>query len=92
MTGSSLGYSYDQANRLTAAISDTTTLANYSYDGDGLRQSKTVGTTTIAFSWDQSGSLPLLLQAGTSLGTTSYIMGQAGGAGKYIAAKSSLLP
>jgi RHS repeat-associated protein len=74
VSGSSLSYTYDQENRLTSAISGTTTLASYSYDGDGLRQSKTVGSTTTTFTWDQSGSLPLLLQAGS----TSYIDGPDG--------------
>jgi RHS repeat-associated protein len=61
---------YDQANRL---ISYGAT-ATYAYNGDGLRMSTTVGTTTTAFSWDQSGYLPLLLAAGP----TAYIYGPGG--------------
>jgi YD repeat-containing protein len=74
VSGGSLSYTYGQADRLTAAISGTT-LATYSYDGDGRRQSKTAGGVTTGFTWDQSGSLPLLLRAGTSSGTAGYIDG-----------------
>ncbi len=38
VSGSNLSYTYDQEDRLTAVISGTTTLATYSYDGDGPRQ------------------------------------------------------
>ncbi len=48
--------------------------ASYSYNGDGLRMSKTVGATTTAFSWDQSGPVPALLTAGP----TSYVYGPGG--------------
>lgn len=43
----------------------------YTSDGDGLRQSRTVGTSTKQFTWSSVGSLPLLLDDGTS----SYIYG-----------------
>jgi RHS repeat-associated protein len=59
-TGSETTLQYDQANRLTGYG----TKAKYSYDGDGLRMSKNVDGTATAFSWDQSGSLPLLLADG----------------------------
>jgi RHS repeat-associated protein len=62
--------SYDQANRLTGYG----TTATYAYNGDGLRASKTVGGTTTAFAWDESGTLPLLLEAGS----VSYIDGPGG--------------
>ena len=52
----------------------STTVASYSYNGDGLRTSKKVGTTTTTFSWDISGATPTLL-ADT---TASYIYGPAG--------------
>jgi RHS repeat-associated protein len=64
----SLGY--DQANRLTSYG----TTASYAYDGDGLRMSKTIGTVTTAFSWDQSGSTPKLIEAGS----TDYVYGPGG--------------
>jgi RHS repeat-associated protein len=55
--GTTTALAYDQANRL---ISYGTT-ASYTYNGDGLRMSKTVRGTSSAFAWDQSGPLPLLL-------------------------------
>ncbi len=61
---------YDQAGELTGYGS----VATYSYDGDGLRMSKTVGGNTTSFAWDQSGTVPLLISAGS----TSYIYGPAG--------------
>jgi RHS repeat-associated protein len=74
VSGASATYGYDQADRLTSFSGGGHT-ASYSYDGDGLRQSKTVdSTTTTTFTWDQSGSLPLLIQAGS----TSYIDGPDG--------------
>jgi RHS repeat-associated protein len=66
-SGPSTTYTYDQANRLTAFGS----VAAYSYDGDGLRMSKTVGATAEPFAWDRSGALPLLLTDGG----TSYVYG-----------------
>ena len=38
--------------------------ASYSYDGDGLRTTKTVGASTSRFLWDQTASTPLLLKDG----------------------------
>jgi RHS repeat-associated protein len=52
---------YNQANELIGYGTGTA----YTYDGDSLRMSKSVGATTTAFAWDQSGTLPLLLAAGT---------------------------
>jgi RHS repeat-associated protein len=63
-------YAYDQANRLVAYGSTGT----YAYDGDGLRASKTTNGTTSQFTWDSSGSVPLLLQDGS----TRYIYGLGG--------------
>jgi RHS repeat-associated protein len=61
---------YDQANRLVNSGGGHT----FTYDGDGLRASSTTGPDTTAFTWDQSASLPVLLQAGT----TSYLYGPDG--------------
>lgn len=55
------GLTYDQANRLTGYGS----AATYSYDGDGLMMSQAAGSATVSFAWDQSGSVPVLIQAGT---------------------------
>jgi RHS repeat-associated protein len=59
--------SYDQANRLTAYGKTAT----YSYDGDGLRTSKTVGGSKRNFTWARSGGLPLLLMDGAD----AYVYG-----------------
>jgi RHS repeat-associated protein len=67
-TKTTLGY--DQANHLTSISGGT----SYTYDGDGLRMSKTVSGTTTRFAWDESGSLPLLLQDGDAY----YIYGPGG--------------
>lgn len=61
---------YDQANRLTGYG----TTASYAYNGDGLRMSKTVSGTTTGFTWDQSGTLPLLIADGSDY----YIYGPRG--------------
>jgi RHS repeat-associated protein len=66
-------YTYDAAQRLIGLQSPTTT-ASYAYDGDGLRMAETVDGVTSQFTWDQSGSLPLLL----SDGTNDYVYGPGG--------------
>ena len=67
-TPTTLGY--DQANRLTSYGATT----SYAYNGDGLRQSKTVSGTTTQQTWDVSGELPLLIADGA----TNYIYGPGG--------------
>ncbi|MGH9196066.1 MAG: RHS repeat-associated core domain-containing protein, partial [Acidimicrobiia bacterium] len=47
---------------------------SYTYNGYGLRVSKTVVGTTTPFVWDLSGGLPLLLKEGS----TSYVYGPGG--------------
>ena len=64
---------YDQVNRLVSYHRGSVT-ATYTYNGDGVRMSKTVGRTTTRFAWDLSGSQPLLLVAGS----TDYIQGPDG--------------
>lgn len=56
-TATQLGY--DQANRLTSVTGPVA--ASYTYDGDDLRASKTVGATTVRMTWDTASSTPLLL-------------------------------
>jgi len=68
--GAAVTLGYDQANRLTSYG----TTASYAYNGDGLRQSKTVSGTTTQETWDISGELPLLITDGT----TNYIYGPGG--------------
>jgi RHS repeat-associated protein len=65
--------SYDQADRLTHYAAGSAS-ASYSYNGDGLRMSKTVGKATTGFAWDANVEMPLLLQAGK----TSYVYGPEG--------------
>ncbi|MEA2645411.1 MAG: hypothetical protein QOE92_494 [Chloroflexota bacterium] len=85
-SGGTTCYSYDQANRLTgigttsgSGCGSPSGVAAYSYNGDGLRMSKTVGSTTTSFAWDQAGGLPLLLQEVPTGGTpTRYVYGPGG--------------
>lgn len=72
-TGAATENTYNQAQQLTGA-STTGLTASYSYNGDGLRMSKRVNGTTEQYTWDQSGSLPLLLQDGS----TDFIYGPGG--------------
>jgi len=71
-SGPATNYSYDQANRLTAYNNgNPPTAATYTYNGVGLRMSKTVGGILEPFVWDVAEGLPLLLKDGT----TRYIYG-----------------
>ena len=77
-TGAATCDAYDQADRLTAITSGTgssctspTTVGTYTYNTDGLRMSKTVGSTTTDFAWNLSGSLPTLLQERVSGGAVT---------------------
>lgn len=69
--GNPTSYGYDQAGELTTYTPSSGTPTTYSYDGDGLRTSKTTGNSTSQFTWDQTGTLPLVLTDGTN----SYIYG-----------------
>lgn len=64
-------YTYDQAGRLTAVTPPSGSPTTFAYNGDGLRTSKTTGSTASSFSWDQTSDSPLLLLDGTN----SYIYG-----------------
>ncbi len=50
------------------------TLSTYTYNGDGLRASRTTTTGTQSFAWDASGSVPLMLTDGA----ISYLYDDAG--------------
>jgi len=69
MPTQSVGHSH----RLTGFAQGTSS-ASYAYNGDGLRMSKTVGTTLEPFAWDIAEGLPLLLVDGS----TSYVTGPGG--------------
>ena len=77
-TGTSYGYTFNGYNQIATATATTSagvaTTTNYTYDGDNLRQSKTSGTTTTRFAYDQSGPVPALIAEGT----TEYIYGRDG--------------
>jgi RHS repeat-associated protein len=68
--GTITAYGNDQANRLTSFQVGGGPTTTYKYDGDGLR----LGKGGRAFTWDASGSTPLLL----SDGSTNYIYGPGG--------------
>jgi RHS repeat-associated protein len=85
-TGAGTCTVWDQADRLSSIATGTgvscttpTTVGTYSYNGDGLRMSKTVASTTTQFTWDDSGPVPVVLQekAG-SASPTFYIYGPSG--------------
>lgn len=65
--GQTLGYAYDAEDRLAQFTPATGAATVYTYDADGVRQSKQTGTAAAeTFLWDTSGGLPLLLQDGTN--------------------------
>jgi RHS repeat-associated protein len=68
-SGTATNYGYDQAGRLTSVTGPSN--ATYTYNGDGLRATKTTGGSTNYFGWDPTSSPPLLL----SDGTNNYIYG-----------------
>ncbi len=74
--GHIVGYTYDQANRLTKYQMDSGTVWTYGYNGDGLRTSKSNNSpgTTEYFTWDIAAGLPLLLQDGSA----SFVYGPGG--------------
>jgi RHS repeat-associated protein len=78
-SGPATTYGYDQAGNLTSvtrpAEGETPAIEDfYAYDGNGLRASQTIAGTTSYLTWDQTGSLPLLLNDGTN----SYVYGPGG--------------
>jgi RHS repeat-associated protein len=77
-TGSSADLSYNAADELDSYGLDGGATTTYAYDGDGLRQSEASGDATTNFTWNDSGSLPLLVQKTTGSHITSYIYGPAG--------------
>jgi RHS repeat-associated protein len=64
-------YSYDQAGRLIAYTPPSGPATTFAYNGDGLRASKTTGSTTANFTWDTTAPLALILDDGRD----SYIYG-----------------
>lgn len=70
--GPATTYAYNAAGELTGVSGATT--ASYTYNGDGLRVTKTTGGATATFTWDSRGSVPTVL----SDGSTDYVYGPAG--------------
>jgi RHS repeat-associated protein len=61
-TGSSIAtYSYNQENELVGLTRGGTN-ASYTYDGDGLRMSKTVNGASQTFAWDVNQDTPQIIQ------------------------------
>ena len=77
-TGSASALSYNGANELTTFEVGSGPTTSYAYDGNGLRQSKTTGSATTQFTWNDSGALPVLLQETSGFSVTSYIYGPTG--------------
>ncbi len=77
-TGAAATYSYNAAGQLTQYQPGSGTPTTYAYNGHGLRMGETTGSSTTAFSWSDTGTLPLLLQETTGAGTTSYVYGPLG--------------
>jgi RHS repeat-associated protein len=71
-------FAYDQTNRLTQITTtlgkSPKTLGSYTYDGTGLRASKTTSGGTVAYTWDLADSMPLIIQDGS----VSYVTGPGG--------------
>jgi len=59
-------YTYDAAGRLVGAQSITSTLV-YTYNGDGLRVSRSANGTASTYAWDVADPLPQMLSEGASL-------------------------
>jgi RHS repeat-associated protein len=98
-SGSAICYSYSQPNYLTeiqtgtgSSCSSPTTVGTYAYDGDGLRESKTVSGTTTQYTWDGTGgpaSDPSLLQQDAGGTITSFIYGPGGQPVEQIASSTT---
>jgi len=65
--------SWDQANRITS-FNVAGRAANYVYNGDGLRASKSVDGTLQSFTWDIAEGLPLIIQDAAN----NYVTGPGG--------------
>jgi RHS repeat-associated protein len=73
ISGSSTTFGYNQAKQLISYAKGSTT-ASYSYDGDGLRASKTVNDSSEGYVWDLAEGMPTIIEDGG----TRYITGPSG--------------
>jgi RHS repeat-associated protein len=63
-------FAWDYRNRMTeSTVGGLTT--TYTYNGDGVRVSRTAGAQTTTYTWDVASALPLVVQDGT----LSYVYG-----------------
>ena len=70
-TGTGESYAYDQAGRLITYTPPAGAATSYVYDGNGLRASKTTGSTIDHFAYNLTAATPLVLTNGHH----SYIYG-----------------
>jgi RHS repeat-associated protein len=77
-SGSATAYTFNSLNQLTQYQLGSTTATTYAYNGAGLRMSKTTGSSTTSFTWDDDGNNPLLLEETTGTNTTTYVYGAVG--------------
>jgi RHS repeat-associated protein len=70
---SATSYAYNQAGELST-YTPAGTSTTYGYDGNGLRTTKTTGSSTASFAWDHTAAVPLAL----SDSQNSYIYGPDG--------------
>ena len=83
-----LGYGYDQENRLTSLSNSNSTVSDaYAYNGVGLRTSKTVPSGDNQFTYDLAQGIPLILGDGSA----SFVYGPAGQPLEQITADGSTL-
>jgi RHS repeat-associated protein len=71
-SGPASTYTFDQADRLVGLSNGASSVA-YTYDGAGLRASKTVGATTTDFTWGTGSGAPLLSQS-SATATTDFVL------------------
>ena len=77
-SGSATAYTYNSLNQLTQYQLGSGTATTYAYNGDGLRVSKTTGSSTTAYNWSDSGSTSALLEETTGSNTADYVYGPMG--------------
>jgi RHS repeat-associated protein len=84
-SGSATCNTYDSGRNTLASVktgtgsscTSPTTVGTYAYDGNALRMSKTVGSTTTSFDWSENG-LPLMLDEKVASTYTDYVIGPRG--------------
>ena len=54
-------FEWDAQNRLAGTSIDSVS-GSYAYNGDGIRTSRTIASTTVDYVWDLNASLPVVLE------------------------------